>query len=463
MQYFHQTTQHKMFNINKGMKEKTNRKLLKWIKVFALLLFFLSSSSSYIYAQQGISSPYSRYGFGIISPKGFGQSFAMGGAGIALPGIDKLNNINPASLSGMHLNSVFFEFGTSFTYKSLSDGSDSRYKTDAALNYGAIGFPITKWWATSVGLNPYSTVNYSILDEVEYTDTEIQNYYTGEGGLSQFYWSNSFKPHKSIALGITASYLFGPIEYKIASSFIQEGYHSYSQIRNRVFFKDFYFSSGFQFNQKLGKRTRVYIGGVFETDQNINASITRTFINKHYYSYDGDLSNVITDTIANDTIMAKAKALLPGNMGVGIAFQFDSLFNSSDRLMLTADYYQRNWTNSELFGEQNTVLTNSRTIAGGIEYTPSIIGKKYYKVIRYRAGFRYGESYIKLDTETPLTEYAITFGFALPLRGNPSMINLGAEIGKFGTTANNHVEETFVNFHVNLSLFDFWFIKRKFD
>lgn len=429
-------------------------------RYIAFLIVFILFSGIQVFAQQGISSPYTRYGFGKIVQPGFGQNFALGGTGFALPGDDKLNNLNPASLTAMRLNSVIYEFGTSFNYTNISNGEESLYRTDAALAYGAIGFPITKWWAVSVGFKPYTTVNYSIRNEDQINDsTRLLSYYEGQGGLTQLYFSNSFQFHKSFSVGVTSSYLFGPIEYINRAAFSQEDYVSSTKIVNRSFFRDFYFGYGFQFNRKIGERTKLYVGGIFENQQSINLTSTREFTNRKSYIH---TESVLTDTIANDTIN-KGKALFPQNMGAGVALIIDSLFASSDRLILSADYYTSNWAKAKLFDEESTVLSNSYRVSAGIEYTPSIIGKNYYKVIRYRAGFRYGESYIRLSPDTPLQEYALSFGVALPLKGNPSMINIGIEAGKFGTTENNQLQETFVNFNLNLSLFDLWFVKRKFD
>jgi hypothetical protein len=89
----------------------------------------------------------------------------------------------------------------------------------------------------------------------------------------------------------------------------------------------------------------------------------------------------------------------------------------------------------------------------------------YWKKVRYRAGFRYHQTYLNLR-ENQLTEYGISFGLGLPSRrvqSDKSSINVGFEIGTRGTTENNLINETFFTVHVSLNIYDRWFYKRKYD
>jgi hypothetical protein len=42
-------------------------------------------------------------------------------------------------------------------------------------------------------------------------------------------------------------------------------------------------------------------------------------------------------------------------------------------------------------------------------------------------------------------------------------LNFSCSFGKRGTTENNLIEENYTAFGVNLTLYDFWFLKRKFQ
>ena len=66
-----------------------------------------------------------------------------------------------------------------------------------------------------------------------------------------------------------------------------------------------------------------------------------------------------------------------------------------------------------------------------------------------------------------INQYALTAGLGLPLgkRGkyDPSMLNLGIELGQRGTKSNGLIKENFVNFKVGFNFDDLWFRKRQYD
>ena len=56
------------------------------------------------------------------------------------------------------------------------------------------GFPVTKWWKSSLGMLPFSKIGYDVkifipVDKFSNVINEIE----GDGGLNQFFWGNGFK------------------------------------------------------------------------------------------------------------------------------------------------------------------------------------------------------------------------------------------------------------------------------
>ena len=87
--------------------------------------------------------------------------------------------------------------------------------------------------------------------------------------------------------------------------------------------------------------------------------------------------------------------------------------------------------------------------------------------IHYRAGVRYSQTYLKLK-ETPLKEYGISIGFAIPLKIKSSprvlpSISFAVEGGQRGTTNNNLIRERYLRIHLGITISEEWFIPRKFD
>ncbi len=118
------------------------------------------------------------------------------------------------------------------------------------------------------------------------------------------------------------------------------------------------------------------------------------------------------------------------------------------------------------------MLKNSRKFSFGAQYIPNKnAGTKepYYKKIAYRAGFRYGVTYLELRN-TALRDVAVTFGAGFPLRKikvgetySQSVINVGFEFGQRGTTIYELIREKYAKVVIGFTLNDRWFIKRKYD
>ncbi|MGZ4049634.1 MAG: hypothetical protein ACXVNN_09740, partial [Bacteroidia bacterium] len=168
--------------------------------VFAFfVLNTLYAINNFSFAQKSTSSPYSRYGVGDVSGKGYGQSFAMGGTNIAMQN-DTLqfanifiNNGNPASYTNNRLTTA--ELGANYNRVRLESTTTKKTINNASLAYVSLAFPIKRWWGSSVGLIPYSSVGYKVSDnEVIQNVGSVNFLYEGDGGINQVYWGNAFKP-----------------------------------------------------------------------------------------------------------------------------------------------------------------------------------------------------------------------------------------------------------------------------
>ena len=68
------------------------------MKLFRILaLSFLTLLTLPICAENGMNSPYTRYGFGQLSAMETGTNKGMGGTGIGVQNSNQINMLNPAS------------------------------------------------------------------------------------------------------------------------------------------------------------------------------------------------------------------------------------------------------------------------------------------------------------------------------------------------------------------------------
>jgi hypothetical protein len=80
----------------------------------------------------------------------------------------------------------------------------------------------------------------------------------------------------------------------------------------------------------------------------------------------------------------------------------------------------------------------------------------------YRVGAYYEQSYIQLGPDR-VNNFGITFGFAIPIYRMNNAINFAVDIGQRGNKQGGLVRERYVQFIINLSLHDIWFVKHRYQ
>lgn len=410
---------------------------------------FLSALSGW--AQDLTSSPYSRFGIGDIFDRNYGRGQAMGGLGIGLHSDRDLNLINPASLSKMDSLTFLFEVGIldKFTLYRTEDLKSSR--NNIGFSYLAMGFPVTNWWSGSLGVIPVSGVNYSFSDsETNPLIGKIDSDFKGDGGLSQFFISQSIHPVKYISLGVNFSYLFGPINHSKSLSFPADSLYFSTKATNSAMVGDIHLSYGLQADIPLENNYFLTLGGIFENKSSLKTESRKLVFNT---------GQGVVDTLLFQ-IDEESSIVLPVAWGAGFTF------GKKNKFTMGFDYKQQNWADAEFMGQKDS-LGNSRDLILGIEYIPDAFSPiRYSKRVRYRAGIHYSKSYIQLRGNQ-LEEFGINFGVGLPVSMDmyprKHSINISAEIGKRGTVKNDLISEFYGLFTVQLNLHDVWFFKPQYD
>lgn len=163
-------------------------------------------------AQNDISIPYSSLGVGIVNKASNGILNGMGGTSYAMQDPYYINFRNPASYASFDSLSFVADAAASI-YSSNLQSNDIRQKnTYARPDYITIGLPVTRHWRTSVGLVPFSTIGYNVINKKTLENIGDVSYeYSGNGGIHQLYWGNAFRICKGLSIGLNASYMFGSL------------------------------------------------------------------------------------------------------------------------------------------------------------------------------------------------------------------------------------------------------------
>jgi len=157
-------------------------------KIYVIFLVLNVFFSVYTFSQTRISSPYSRYGLGDLQNAKYIGNLAMGGIGIAFRQPSSVNYSNPASYTVFDTNAFVLETGINSQTVKLSTNNQNQRSNYTSLSHLAFGFPVTKWWGSSIGLLPYSHVGYKISNYETLSEIgKIKYLYEGSGGLNQFY------------------------------------------------------------------------------------------------------------------------------------------------------------------------------------------------------------------------------------------------------------------------------------
>lgn len=405
--------------------------LLRQAITLLLLLQVFSASS-----QTRIVSPYSRFGLGEIT---FNQNFrniGLGGIGLGYRSNHSVNFINPASYTAIDSASFVLE-GTMFSHfyqqRTVNQNQSGNY---ASLTNLSFAFPVTRWWGVGAGLRPFSMVGYKVFASQEQEGFGIVNFlYEGEGGINQVFFGNAIRPFKNLNLGVNASYLFGNIDNNTSVGSGEEGFLLTRQLLSHKI-QGWHFNFGAQLQLNLSQQTHLIFGGTFSPETNITAFETQTLLRQKL----GFLNRF--DTISH-TESARGHTTLPQTWGAGVFARLNSSW------AVGLDFQNQNWEEFAINNNQGG-LNNAYQLAFGLQHNPRITAfSGFFSFIDYRAGFRFGQSYLNVNDQT-FNEFGISFGVGIPVFRARSKLNIGFEYSQRGTTDHNLVKEDI--FKINLTL-----------
>jgi hypothetical protein len=428
------------------------KKRLKIILPLVLIALQLLPGMRNLPAQNLSTSPYSRFGIGDMVNRSTGRSQAMGGLSCGLQSRTNLNLLNPASLSVLDSTDFVFEVAGFDKVTHFATTDLQKTVNNMGFAYLALGFPVTKWWKASAGILPLSNVGYSMTaTETNPVMGTIKYNFNGSGGVSQFFISSSISPVPFISLGATFSYLFGPISHSRSLVIPADSLYFSTKSIETAIVGDVNFSYGAQFKIPMKNDFFAVLGGTFQGTSNLKAESRTTLI-----SYGTSL----TDTLVY-TEDPNNSVILPMGWASGFTFGKKNKFTAG------FDYRTQNWSESSFLGVRDS-MANSHDYIVGLEYIPNAYSlTRYLSRVKYRAGFRYSESYLQLRG-SQLTDIGITFGAGFPImdrirRNTQSSLNVIFELGRRGTVKNDLIRETFGSLTLQLSLHDYWFQKTKYD
>ncbi|MDF2190808.1 hypothetical protein [Paraflavitalea sp. CAU 1676] len=412
---------------------------------------------------QNENSPYSRYGLGDYVPQQNILNRGMGGVSAAYYDFNTINFINPASYG--RLQATTLDLGVELDNRTLRANNPPRKYSNYSPNisYVQLGFPLKKGggWGMNLGLRPLSRVNYQIGQAERLNlgvpgDTfDISTIYQGDGGSYEAYLGTGVAITRDLTVGVNFGYLFGNKDYSTKKAILDTlAYYYKSNHQTTTSYGGVLLNAGVQYTARLDKKHWLRFGAYGNLKQTLNAKkdyVAETF------EYNSNTGAADTIDVAYRETAVKGDIIYPSMFGAGI------LFDRLGKWQIGVDYVQQKWSQYSYYGAKDSVQ-DAWQLKIGAQLTPSG-GKNYWNFVSYRAGFQFGQDYIKVDQDLPTWTFSIGAGFPMrkPAYTNQfSVINTVFEVGRRGDNK-NLVRESFWRIGIGLSLSDIWFQKYKYD
>lgn len=420
------------------------------IVFFTVLTVVMTAS---LFGQADVESPYSKFAVGqVVSNTMNARLKGMGGVGNAINDKNLVNITNPATLAKMDTLAFLFDAGVYFKTSTFSTSSNSERGANASFDYVAMAFGLTNWWKMALGAQPYSTSGYKMI--VRGNNENVGGFntvYEGSGGLNQVFWSNAFRLGKHFSIGANAYYVFGDMQ-NATTIYFDSTYYIGTRRSIDMMVSSFMFDYGLMFDSRIGSDMHLSLGLTYDQRVRLNGKQT-TFIRSIEEDMDTDVEYLI------DTVLYKvndhAKLSMPQGFGLGFALQ------KNNRWILGIDF---NWTQWSRFAREGATedLQDSWRVAVGFEYMPSYSSvSNYFRRANYRIGGNYEHGFLNLN-DYDLNGIGVTAGISLPLPRSLSKVNLAIEVGQFGTKQYGLIQERYLKFDVGVSVFERWFMKRRY-
>ena len=438
-----------------------------------LLLTFVFMQSETAFAQNGINTPYSRYGFGIQADRANGFNKGMAGVAQGFRDGQIINAQNPASYSAVDSLTALFDFGLSLQNGNYKMGNLQQNAKNTSLDYAAFHFRAARHVGVALGILPYTNIGYSFSTSSEQIpgDEDKTSSYTfnGDGGLHQVFLGAGWQPLKQISIGFNVSYLYGNYSHTMTNSFNQSAISSLIRGYNAnisTYMLDF----GLQYIQPISKKDKFVLGFTFGMGHDIDNCAKR-------YTETFNNSTSTVESISGDTISNAFQ--LPESFTAGITYYH------ANKLKVGADFELQKWSECRFplendlgkFISETGALRDKMKISIGTEYIPNISSTKYIDKINYKFGAYYSETYAKPASTTDFnkkpTEFGISAGVTLPISNrhtwyNAPKLNLSLQwthtdipyLSSVNHTAQT-LKEDYLRLSIGLTISERWFYKWK--
>ena len=439
------------------------------------LAFIAASFALAAHAQNGINTPYSRYGFGIQSERAMGFNKGMGGVAQGFRNGQEVNIANPASYSAVDSLTALFDMGISLQNSNHKMGGLQQNIRNSSFDYFAFQFRAFKNVGMTVGIMPITNIKYNFSSSNETlagTENVTSSYsFNGDGGLREVFFGTGWRPFRPISLGFNVRYIWGDYTHNARMSFSDQSAFNLARTYTGEV-GTYSWQVGLQYIQPLNKKDKLVFGATYTYGHRLGSEAIRTT---------QTLNSSTVEEATSDTIRNAFQ--LPHAIGAGVTYYH------SNNLRIGADFELQKWSECRFPNQQTGVSSstisdvytsttgqlNDRTkISAGLDWTPDPEGKRI-KQCTYKVGGYFSQTYAKADPSGTITdkpyEFGVSAGLTIPFKGtwrmNPK-INVAVQWThtnipylNTATMKKNTLTENYLRLCVGITFSQQWFQKWK--
>ena len=398
------------------------------------------------FSQEGTSSPYSFFGIGEARFHGSVESRSMAGISM-IPDSTRINFQNPAGFA--NLKWTAFTMAASSNYSKQKEGTNQEIAQRTTFDYLSLGIPLGKFGA-AFGITPFSSVGYKVENVSDDPDVNSKRL-NGWGGVNRVFIGAGYRVLPNLSVGANVYYNFGKIQTNSLEFIPDVAIGSRELNVNQL--SGVNYNLGLMYQAKIKDKLNLFTSLYYTPESVMSSENTR---NIGTVSFNTNYVLVQEDSFDEQIIETDLKLPQKWSLGLGLGDQKKWLFGGEVSFQDVGELYN-------IYNDQDNVTYGEyEKYSFGGYFTPSVnpfVG--YAKRVTYRGGFKFEKTGLIVDN-TSIDDVAVSFGFGLPITGSLSNVNLGFEFGKKGTTANNLVQENYINLSVGVSLNDKWFVRSKY-
>jgi len=395
-------------------------------------------------AQNSTMTPYSRYGYGMLSDNATSAQRAMGGVGYAMNSGRQINVMNPASYAAVDSLTFIFDMGMDLSCLWQEENGNRSHQFAGGLDYITMAFRLHKHLGASIGLLPYSSVGYAFGSDIENGATRR----SGDGSINQAYLGVGWEPFSKFMVGFNFGYIFGSTTN---STYASTDLGSSTLFQRQLEVRDWNLDLGVQYAINLNSRSRLTLGARFSPGKDLHGNTMGIYYDQNRYDENNKLK---IDTVGYTRL--KGNYTLPATIGAGVNYQWGG------RLMAELDFTYQPWKDAKYAKIENFEETNFENrwrLGLGLEFIPHPRGS-YFRRIQYRAGGYLNHDYLNISGNK-IKEYGLSLGFGFPVPGFKTIVNLGFEYKHRQASPVALIKEDYFNITIGVNFNEMWFRKSK--